>query len=77
MNWKDKIGAPQFWTILVGIVTAIMIAFNIDAIEIDKLVAVVLAFGTMICFMATGAYVELKTQKLENDKKARKKEDRE
>lgn len=77
MNWKDKIGTAQFWTILVGVVTAMLVVFNVSDIGIDKVVSLVLAIGTMVCFIATGTYVELKTQKLENYKKAQKKEDRE
>lgn len=77
MNWKDKIGTPQFWTILAGVVTSLLVLFNVGDVGIDKIVSVVMAIGTMVCFIVTGTYVELKARKARIEKEARKKEDRE
>ncbi len=39
IDWKQKLSSRKFLTAVIGFVTALMIAFNVDNLTIEKVVA--------------------------------------
>lgn len=66
MDWKDKIGNQTFWTLLAGIITSLLVLFNVEEVPTANIVGVVGAVGTMACFVLADAYVEVKRLKESN-----------
>lgn len=51
INWKQKLTSRKFWAALIGFITAIMVAFGIDDLTIEQVIAVVTAASTLIAYI--------------------------
>lgn len=51
INWKRKFTSRKFWLAVIGFVTAIMVAFNVDKLTIEQTVAIVSALGTLVAYI--------------------------
>ena len=51
IDWKRKFTSRKFWLAVIGFVTAIMVAFNVDKLTIEQTVAIVSALGTLIAYI--------------------------
>jgi hypothetical protein len=58
-----KIGSRKFWALLAGLVCAILVFFNLDSASIDKIVALIGAFGTMITYIIVEGNIDAKAVK--------------
>ncbi len=57
-----KLTSRKFWTMVVGFVTALLIAFNVGDGDIEKIVAIVGAFGTLIAYILGESYIDGKRE---------------
>lgn len=51
INWKQKLTSRKFWAAIVGFVTAILVAFGIDDLTIEQVIALITASSTLIAYM--------------------------
>ena len=51
IDWKRKFTSRKFWLAVIGFVTAIMVAFNVDKLTIEQTVAIVSALGTLVAYI--------------------------
>lgn len=51
INWKAKLTSRKFWAAVVGFVTAILFAFNVDAGATEKVVGIITAGSVMIAYI--------------------------
>ena len=51
INWKQKLTSRKFWAALIGVITALLIAFNVPDMTVQQIVAVVSAFATLIAYI--------------------------
>lgn len=51
MNWKKKLSSRKFWAAISGVVISVMVAFNADAGEQEKVTGVIAATGTLAIYM--------------------------
>lgn len=51
INWKQKLTSRKFWAAIVGFVTAILIAFGVDDLTIEQVVAIITACSTLIAYI--------------------------
>lgn len=51
INWKQKLTSRKFWVAVVGFVTAIMIAFGVDNLTIEQVIAMITAASTLIAYI--------------------------
>jgi len=51
INWKQKLTSRKFWAAVVGFVTAILVALNIDGLTIEQVVAVITAASVLIAYI--------------------------
>ena len=58
MDWKEKLGSRKLWVTIVGFVTAILIAFGIADSEIERVAAIIAAFGTLMVYLFGQAKVD-------------------
>ena len=45
------ITSRKFWAALIGFVTALLIAFNVDGLTIEQVIAVITATSTLIAYI--------------------------
>lgn len=51
INWKRKFTSRKFWVAIVGFVTALLVAFNVDKLTIEQVVAIISALGTLVAYI--------------------------
>ena len=60
INWKQKLTSRKFWAAIIGFVTAILIAFNVDSLTIEQVTAIISAFGTLTAYIIGESVVDAK-----------------
>jgi uncharacterized membrane protein len=51
IDWKSKLTSRKFWAAVVGFVTAILVAFKVDSLTIEQVVALIAAASTLIAYI--------------------------
>jgi len=51
INWKQKLTSRKFWVAVIGFVTTVLIAFNVDSLTIEQVVALITAASTLIAYI--------------------------
>lgn len=51
IDWKRKLTSRKFWVALIGFVTAVMVALNIDKMTAEQVAAIISAMGTLIAYI--------------------------
>jgi uncharacterized membrane protein len=51
IDWKSKLTSRKFWAAVIGFVTAILVAFKVDSLTIEQVVALVTAASTLIAYI--------------------------
>ena len=68
INWKQKLTSRKFWAAITGFVTALLVAFNVDSLTIEQVVAVISACSVLIAYIIGEGLVDsAKTNTTTND----------
>jgi len=51
INWKQKLTSRKFWAALIGFITAMMVAFGVNNLTIEQVVAMITAASTLIAYI--------------------------
>jgi len=51
IDWKQKLCSRKFWAAIAGFVTALLVAFNVDELTIEQVVALITAVSSLIAFI--------------------------
>ena len=51
INWKQKLTSRKFWAAVTGFVTAMMVAFGVDDLTMEQVVALITAASTLIAYI--------------------------
>ena len=51
VNWKQKLTSRKFWAAVIGFVTAMMVAFNVNELTIEQVVSVISASSVLIAYI--------------------------
>lgn len=51
INWKQKLTSRKFWAALIGFITAIMVALNVNQLQIEQVVAIITGASTLIAYI--------------------------
>ena len=51
IDWKRKLTSRKFWVAVIGFITAIMVAFNVDKLTVEQVVAIISALGTLVAYI--------------------------
>ena len=51
INWKQKLTSRKFWAALIGFITAMLIAFGVNDLTIEQVIAMVTAASTLIAYI--------------------------
>lgn len=46
-----KLTSRKFWVALVGFITALLIAFNVDGGSVEQVTAIIMSFGSLIAYI--------------------------
>jgi uncharacterized membrane protein len=51
IDWKSKLTSRKFWVAVVGFVTSVLFAFNVDSGSTEKIVGVITSASIMIAYI--------------------------
>ncbi len=58
INWKQKLTSRKFWAAVIGFVTALMVAFGVNDLTIEQVVAIITAASTLIAYIVGEGIVD-------------------
>lgn len=67
INRKQKLTSRKFWTALIGFVTAMMVAFGVNDLTIEQVIAVITASSTLIAYIIGEGLVDAARIKKEGE----------
>ena len=68
INWKQKLTSRKFWAAIIGVVTTILVAFNVSNLTIEQVVAVITAASVLIAYIVGEGLVDAERIKAEGEK---------
>lgn len=51
IDWKRKLTSRKFWVAVIGFITAVMVALNIDKMTAEQVAAIISAMGTLVAYI--------------------------
>lgn len=51
IDWKRKLTSRKFWLAVIGFVTALLVAFNVDKLTVEQVVTIISALGTLVAYI--------------------------
>ena len=51
IDLKRKLTSRKFWVAIIGFVTTVMIALNIDKMTVEQVAAIISAMGTLVAYI--------------------------
>ena len=68
INWKQKLTSRKFWVAVIGFITAIMVAFGVDDLTIEQVVALITAMASLVAYIIGEGMVDSARVEQENKK---------
>lgn len=63
VNWKQKLTSRKFWAAAIGFVTALLVAFGVNDLTIEQVVALITAASTLIAYIIGEGMVDVAREK--------------
>ena len=60
INWKQKLTSRKFWVAITGFITALLVAFNVDDLTIEQVIAVVSGLSALVAYIVGEGLVDSK-----------------
>ena len=51
INWKQKLTSRKFWAAVIGFITALLVAFGVNDLTIEQVIAMITAASTLIAYI--------------------------
>ncbi len=67
INWKQKLSSRKFWAAVVGFVTPLLIAFNVDSLTVEQVAAIITACGSLIAYVLAEGNVDASREEASKD----------
>lgn len=58
IDWKRKLSSRKLWIALTGFITALLVAFNVDAGTIEHITSIIMAFASLIAYIFAEGFVD-------------------
>lgn len=58
IDWLRKFTSRKFWAALVGFITALLVAFNVDAGSIEQITSIIMSFASLIAYILAEGFVD-------------------
>lgn len=58
IDWKRKLTSRKFWIALVGFITALLVAFNVDNGSIEQITSIIMSFASLIAYILAEGWVD-------------------
>ena len=67
IDWIAKLTSRKFWAAIIGFITALLVAFNVDGLTTEQVIAVVSAASVLIAYIIGEGLVDAARIRAEKD----------
>lgn len=60
IDWVKKLTSRKFWVALIGFISALLIAFNVDAGSVEQITSIIMSGATLIAYILAEGFVDAK-----------------
>lgn len=68
IDWKRKLTSRKFWVALVGFITALLVAFNVDSGSVEQITSIIMSFASLIAYILSEGFVDASSVSNEDKK---------
>jgi len=58
IDWKAKLASRKFWALVAGLVSSLLVAFNVSEGSVAQVTAIITAFGSVAVYIFAEASVD-------------------
>lgn len=58
IDWIRKLTSRKFWVALVGFISSLLVAFNVDSGSIEQVASIIMSFATLITYILAESMVD-------------------
>ena len=58
IDWIRKLTSRKFWVAVVSFITALLVAFNVDAGSIEQVASIIMSFASLIAYILAEGLVD-------------------
>lgn len=58
IDWVRKLTSRKFWVALVAFITALLVAFNVDAGSVEQITSIIMSFASLIAYILAEGFVD-------------------
>lgn len=68
IDWKKKLTSRKFWVALIGFISSLLIAFNVDSGSVEQITSIIMSGATLIAYILAEGFVDASNINLSIDK---------
>lgn len=58
IDWKKKLSSRKFWLALVGFITSLLVAFNVDSGSVEQITSIIMSGATLIAYIISEGFID-------------------
>lgn len=58
IDWRRKLTSRKFWVAFIGFISALLVAFNVDAGSVEQITSIVMSFASLIAYILAEGFVD-------------------
>ena len=68
IDWKRKLTSRKFWVALIGFISSLLVAFNVDSGSVEQITSIIMSGATLIAYILSEGFVDASNINLSIDK---------
>ena len=68
IDWKRKLTSRKFWVALIGFISSLLVAFNVDPGSVEQITSIIMSGATLIAYILAEGFVDASNINLSIDK---------
>ena len=68
IDWKKKLTSRIFWVALIGFISSLLVAFNVDSGSVEQITSIIMSGATLIAYILAEGFVDASNINLSIDK---------
>lgn len=58
IDWKRKLTSRKFWVALIGFISSLLVAFNVDSGSVEQITSIIMSGATLIAYILSEGFVD-------------------
>ena len=68
IDWKKKLTSRKFWVALIGFISSLLVAFNVDSGSVEQITSIIMSGATLIAYILAEGFVDASNLNLSIEK---------